>query len=104
MTTTLTDRRIWHDNFGHWPHRRLLTLHWTKADAWYRRDLPDGSYLTVSRAVDNGYGRRRGGWFWTHTDVSGFVTSSAGYGQWGVVSARLAQVAAEHAAGLSVTA
>jgi hypothetical protein len=38
---------------------------WTKADAWHRRDLPDGSYLMVSR-TDPTADR----WHWRHVVTS----------------------------------
>lgn len=33
---------------------------WTKADAWFRRDVGDGTHLTVSRTRDGLWSRRRG--------------------------------------------
>lgn len=91
--TTLNPTRVWHyHNPGRFPHRRLLTLHWVKVDAWYRRDLPDGGYLTVSRHLSTG------GWFWSHTDPNGGVRSAPTVRHGGFAAPGQAQAAGERAA------
>jgi hypothetical protein len=49
---------------------------WTKADAWHRRELADGSYLLVTRAHPTA-----DRWHWRHlTTSTGKVLASGPHG------------------------
>jgi hypothetical protein len=63
-----------------------MNSNWIKADSWYRRDVGDGTSLTVSRD-------RNGTWSWRRTTETGAVMA----GQSSLSSAPGAVAAADQA-------